>query len=47
MVELPISQPKGPKQKYSVSLFQDGRVVPIKGNVVTRGKMCKIDLKDA
>ena len=38
MVELPISQPKGPKQKYSVSLFQDGRVVPIKGNVVTRGK---------
>ena len=38
MVELPISQPKGPKQKYSVSTFQDGRVVPIKGNVVTRGK---------
>ena len=38
MVELPISQPKGPKQKYSVSTFQDGRVVPIKGNVVTRGQ---------
>ena len=36
--ESPSSQPKGPEQKYSVSTFQDGRVVPIKGNVVTRGQ---------
>ena len=36
--ESPISQPKGPEQKYSVSTLQDGRVVPIKGNVVTRGQ---------
>ena len=36
--KLPSSQPKGPEQKYSVSTFQDGRVVPIKGNVVTRGQ---------
>ena len=34
----PSSQPKGPEQKYSISTFQDGRVVPIKGNVVTRGQ---------
>ena len=32
------SQPKGSEQDYSVSALQDGRVVPIKGNVVTRGK---------
>ena len=36
--ESPSSQPKGPEQKYSVSTLQDGRVVPIKGNVVTRGQ---------
>ena len=34
----PSSQPNGPEQKYSVSAFQDGRVAPIKGNVVTRGQ---------
>ena len=32
------SQPKGPEQDYSVSELQDGRVVLMKGNVVTRGK---------
>ena len=31
------SQPQGPEQKYHVSALQDGRVVPIKRNVVTRG----------
>ena len=31
------SQPQGPEQKYHVSALQVGRVVPIKGNVVTRG----------
>ena len=36
--ESPISQPKGPKQQYSVSALQDGRDVPIKGNVATRGE---------
>ena len=36
--ESPSVQPKRPEQKYSVSTFQDGRVVPIKGNVVTRGQ---------
>ena len=36
--ESPSSQPKGPEQIYSVSAIQDGRVVPIKGNVVTRGQ---------
>ena len=36
--ESPSSQPKGPEQKYSVSTLQDGRVVPIKGNIVTRGQ---------
>ena len=36
--ESPSSQPKGPEQKYSVSARQDGRVVPIKGNVVTWGQ---------
>ena len=36
--ESPSSQPKGPEQIYSVSTIQDGRVVPIKGNVVTRGQ---------
>ena len=36
--ESPSSQPKAPEQKYSISTFQDGRVVPIKGNVVTRGQ---------
>ena len=34
--ELLSSQPKGPEQKYSVSALQDERVVPIKGNVVTK-----------
>ena len=43
--ESPSSQPKRPEQKYSVSAFQDGRVVPIKGNVATRIDL--IDLKDA
>ena len=38
MVESPSSQPKGPKQKYSVSTFQDRRVVPIKGNIDSRGE---------
>ena len=38
MGESPSSQPKGPEQKYSVSTLQDGRAVPIKGNVVTRGQ---------
>ena len=36
--ESPNSQPKRPEQKYSVSALQDGRVVPIKGNVVTSGE---------
>ena len=36
MGELLSSQPKGPEQKYSVSALQDERVVPIKGNVVTK-----------
>ena len=36
--ESPSSQPKEPEQKYSVSALQDGRVVSIKGNVVTRGQ---------
>ena len=34
--ELLSSQPKGPEQNYSVSALQDERVVPIKGNVVTK-----------
>ena len=32
------SQPKGPEQQYSVSAPQDGRIAPIKGNVVTGGQ---------
>ena len=36
--ESPSSQPKGPEQKYSVSTLQDGRVVPIEGDVVTMGQ---------
>ena len=32
------SQPKGSKLQYSVSALQDGRAVPIKGNVVTWGQ---------
>ena len=43
--ELSSSQPKEPEQQYSVSALQDRRAVPIKGNIVTRGKTCKIDLK--
>ena len=36
--ESPSSQRKGPEQQYSVSALQDGRVIPIKGNVITRGQ---------
>ena len=36
--ELPSSQPQGPEQQYSLAALQDGRIVPIKGNVVTRGQ---------
>ena len=39
--ESPSSQPKAPEQKYSVPIFQDGRVAPVKENVVTRGKNVK------
>ena len=36
--ESPSNQPKGPEQQYSISALQDGRVVLIKRNVVTRGQ---------
>ena len=41
MGESPSIQPKGPEQQYSILALQDGMVVPIKGNLFTRGQNVK------
>ena len=41
MGESPSGQPKGPEQQYSILALQDGMVVPIKGNLFTRGQNVK------